>query len=91
MNFTYTGLMQSFVVPSGVTSLSVIATGASGADSVYNAGGFGSKVQTTLAVVPGAIYYILVGGAGVGNMKGYNGGGLTDYLVLDLVSRARYL
>jgi hypothetical protein len=76
ISFEYTGAIQTFVVPNGVTSLSVTATGASGADfgSQYP-GGFGSKIQATLSVVPRATYYLLVGGAGFGNTKGYNGGG----------------
>jgi hypothetical protein len=82
--FSYTGASQSFSVPSGVTSLTISITGASGgADGIY-LGGLGATVQTTLTVTAGSIYYINVGGAGTARVAGdvttvyaggFNGGG----------------
>ena len=75
--FAYTGGPQTFVVPPGVTSITVTATGASG-----GAGGWGATVQTTLAVVPGEVLTVVVGGQGTYGASGpaaggYNGGGST--------------
>ena len=67
----YTGAMQTFTVPAGVTSLTVDAYGAQGANNGGNAGGLGGRVEGTLAVTPGQILYIYVGG----QSTGYNGGG----------------
>jgi hypothetical protein len=84
IGFSYTGASQSFSVPSGVTSLTISITGASGgADGIY-LGGLGATVQTTLTVTAGSIYYINVGGAGTARVAGdvttvyaggFNGGG----------------
>jgi uncharacterized integral membrane protein len=86
VSFSYTGADQLFVVPSGVTSLSISITGASGGNSVSGSvtGGRGSLVQTSLTVSPGSTLYINVGGVGVTRVTiassttvpgGFNGGG----------------
>jgi hypothetical protein len=71
--FPYTGDPQEFVVPAGVTSISVSAYGASGGDG-WNADGAGStagrrglggNIQATLDVTPGETLCLYVGGAGV--------------------------
>ena len=82
-SFGYTGSPQTYTVPPGVTSLQVDAAGAGGGS--YNAGnyigGAGARVQATLAVVPGQVLTLYVGGAGVYSSGGggYNGGGGTYY------------
>jgi hypothetical protein len=85
--FTYTGAQETFTVPSGVTSVIVDVNGAAGGQGyVYYYGypngnpGLGGKVQATLAVTPGQVLYLNVGGAGEtagqynAGAGGYNGG-----------------
>ena len=73
VNFSYTGTQQTFVVPPCVTSINVTLNGAQGENSAVGGalGGLGANVSGTLAVTPGDILYIYVGG-----QNGYNGGGL---------------
>ena len=89
----FTGDLQTLTVPPGVTELRFTLTGASGGDSIscvvspeeYQAdGGFGAVVAATIAVTPGDVLNLRVGGAGglvtIGDYAnvgagGYNGGG----------------
>lgn len=86
--FTYTGTVQTYTVPVGVTSLQVDMQGAKGgfnsefpSGSTPSDGGNGGRVQATLAVTPGEVLNIYVGGAGgagittTGGAGGFNGGG----------------
>jgi len=81
--FNYTGSVQTFTVPSGVTSINFDVIGASGGTGYLpmSIGGNGGRIQGTLTVVPGQILNIYVGGFGVngttlsGGAGGYNGGG----------------
>ena len=76
--FSYTGDVQTFTVPSGVTSLDIQAQGGNGmgyGESSTNA--LGAQVRTTLSVTPGDEFDIRVGGAGAWGEGGYNGGGAT--------------
>jgi hypothetical protein len=73
--FNYTGAQQTWTVPAGVTSVTVDAQGAQGSNSSYGTGGNGGRVQTTLAVTPGATVYINVGQGGTISAGGWNGGG----------------
>lgn len=75
VTFSYTGASQQWTVPTGVTSIQVTAAGAQG-DGTY--GGFGAQAQATLAVTPGQILNIYVGGQGSGRNGGFNGGGSLD-------------
>lgn len=84
----YTGKQQSFVVPTGVTHVTVVASGASGP---YGAGtrfcavssGTGGLVQATISVKPGETLAVFVGGEGESGDQcgygtgsgGFNGGG----------------
>ncbi len=71
VTFNYTGNTQQYVVPAGVTSLKVKANGASGADATTGGkGGNGAYVESIIAVTPGDVLYVVVGGT-----NGYNGGG----------------
>ena len=82
--FNYTGGMQTYTVPMGVTSLSVDVYGAQGGFG-YNVPtiipGLGGRVQAVMAVTPGEVLNIWVGGKGgdggttVGGTAGFNGGG----------------
>lgn len=71
--FTYTGALQTFTVPSNVSTMSVYLWGAGGggayitggAGFTSGSGGAGAMVQGVLAVTPGSTLYIVVGKAGV--------------------------
>jgi hypothetical protein len=76
--FAYTGGVQTYTVPAGITSLSVDMAGAAGGSSYIAAGGMGGRLQATLAVTPGQVLTIYVGGAGT-TAGGYNGGGSAPY------------
>jgi hypothetical protein len=77
----YTGKEQSFVVPAGVTSITVVARGAAGAGigEYGNLSGFGGRVYAVIPVTPLERLHVYVGGAGVNygprGYGGFNGGG----------------
>ncbi|MBK6960395.1 MAG: IPTL-CTERM sorting domain-containing protein [Gammaproteobacteria bacterium] len=80
--FNYTGAEQTFVVPAGVTTITVEAWGASGWSGTGAPGGLGGYATGNLSVTPGETLYIYVGGQGtVANGDrvpaggGFNGGG----------------
>ncbi|MBL0054780.1 MAG: hypothetical protein IPP31_01055 [Chitinophagaceae bacterium] len=83
--FNYTGGMQTFTVPAGITSVTIDAYGAqggSGATGNSNIGptaggngGLGTRATGMLAVTPGQVLNIFVGGAGATPTGGFNGGG----------------
>ena len=82
--FNYTGAMQTFTVPVGITSITLEAWGAQGGIATTgngNVGGLGGYSKGNLVVTPGQILNIYVGGkgTGVGNKVlgggGFNGGG----------------
>ncbi len=82
---SFTGSMQTFTVPVGVTSLLVDASGGrgggiSGAYTYQSNGGGGGRVSAVFAVTPGHTLNVYVGGAGNGDdgTGGYGGGG-NDY------------
>jgi len=87
VTFNFTGGMQTWTVPAGVTMINIDAQGAAGGLNNYDSSGFqdtasyGGRVQATLAVTPGQVLNIYVGGAGgnapamAGGIGGYNGGG----------------
>ncbi|MEZ4920232.1 MAG: HYR domain-containing protein [Saprospiraceae bacterium] len=82
--FNYTGSEQQFVVPSGVTEITIEVYGAQGAepdDRLDNSdGGLGGYVTGVLSVTPGETLYLYVGGEGdVNGSGGYNGGGDGGY------------
>ena len=78
--FGYTGAMQTFTVPADVTSLHVLAFGARGHFSTMpSQAGLGGMVEADMAVTPGDVLNIFVGGAGYFNTGGYNGGGNGSY------------
>jgi len=75
--YDYTGLDVSFIVPAGITSLSVKMWGAGGSTVGSNtAGGGGGYTSGTKTVTSGQVYIISVGGgASSTHIGGYNGGG----------------
>jgi len=70
--FSYTGSAQTWTVPPCVTSITVDVRGAKGGGGT---GGNGARVQATLAVTPGQVLQINVGGQGACPGSGWNGGG----------------
>ncbi|WP_139923110.1 tail fiber domain-containing protein [Hymenobacter sp. DG01] len=85
LTFNFTGASQTWTVPPNVTSVQVDIAGARGRtiDNCSNCyrGGRGGRVQATLAVTPGQVLTIEVGGDRGYNPStlyqdgGYNGGG----------------
>lgn len=79
--FTFTGDVQTFTVPTGVTSMVITAQGAEGGNggTSVSGAGFGGLVSATLAVTPGSTLSIFVGGQGgtgtfASGAGGFNGG-----------------
>ena len=74
--YSYTGSSQTFVVPSGVTSVNVTAIGGEGGSS-GDPGGFGASVASTLTTAAPETLTVNVGenGAAGGGGAGGNGGG----------------
>ncbi len=90
ITYNYTGSIQTYTVPAGVTSINVWLWGAGGAGADRagsgnaGAGGSGAFVKGTLAVSPGQVLQIVVGGRGTystanGTHAGGYGGGGTAY------------
>lgn len=77
--FDFTGSLQSWTVPDGVTTIYVKLWGGGGAggNNSGGQGGGGAYVAGTLAVTPGESLQILVGGGGVNNnsTSAFGGGG----------------
>ena len=84
--FTYTGADQTYVVPAGITTMTVTLWGAGGGSSISPAGGgtqtggAGACLTGTLLVTPGETLTIIVGGPGtntsVSSARPYGGGGI---------------
>ena len=87
ITFTYSGDYYSWIVPAGVSSITVDAYGAQGGKSNYispgsHVPGKGGRVQATLTSTPGESLAIYVGGQGStatrttnAESAGWNGGG----------------
>jgi hypothetical protein len=76
--FQFTGGVQSFTVPTGVTQLEIEVWGAQGGANWVNNTNFGGYTKGTLAVTPGEVLQIFVGGQPTTTAGGYNGGGAGD-------------
>lgn len=73
--FAYTGSAQTWTVPAGVTSATADVYGAEGAfPGVGGFGGLGGRASATIALTPGQVLQINVGGAGSLQAGGFNGG-----------------
>ena len=84
VTFAYTGSIQTYTIPVGIYTISIDAKGAqggiAGATLGSSAAGKGGRVQGLLAVTPGTVLNIFVGGCGQagsssGGTGGWNGGG----------------
>ncbi len=75
--FNYTGAMQTYTVPAGVSSINIEVFGAQGGNGTTTSGGLGASMQGDFAVTPGQQFDILVGGMPATN----NGGGGGTFVV----------
>ncbi len=84
VTFTYTGSVQTWTVPGGVTSITGECWGAEGGvtSGVASSGGRGGYAKADIPVTPGETLNIYVGGMGPSVVStatgGWNGGGGTD-------------
>ncbi len=72
---SYTGSMQTFTVPAGVTTLTMTALGAQGGSGTTYTGGLGASMSGTFSVTAGQILNVLVGRQGGSNATYKAGGG----------------
>jgi len=80
INYSYTGSIQTYVVPPCITAITITAAGGAGGpgnNPSIKSGGFGAVVTATVTVVPGHTLDIVVGDAGTGFGWGGGGGGGT--------------
>jgi hypothetical protein len=75
--FDFTGAVQSFTVPPGVSQVTIDAAGRAGGAGTGAFGGQGAELAANFAVTPGETLNILVGGAG--GSAGAGGGGSFVY------------
>ena len=74
--YTYTGAEQPWIVPIGVSSITIKCYGAQGGSNQGGTAGQGGYATGTLAVTAGQTVYIEVGGqGGTTGAAGWNGGG----------------
>ncbi|TND08683.1 MAG: hypothetical protein FD123_1899 [Bacteroidetes bacterium] len=84
-SLNFTGGLQTYTIPCGVTSVTIECRGAqggggaagnsSGGATAGGVGALGGLATGTLAVSPGDVLNVFVGGAGVTPTGGFNGGG----------------
>ncbi|MAN59609.1 MAG: autotransporter, partial [Flavobacteriaceae bacterium] len=74
VTYNFTGSIETYTVPPGVTTLTIEARGAQGGDSPSSAvpAGLGAEMIGDFAVTPGQVLNILVGEQ---NTSGNGGGG----------------
>jgi hypothetical protein len=80
--FAYTGVAQTFTVPTSVTRVTITAYGARGDGESGGSGppgGLGAAVKATIAVKSGQSLIVFVGGKAKGSSGGFNGGGNGAY------------
>lgn len=73
--FNYTGAVQNFTVPAGVTTLTIDARGAQGGTFGPALGGLGAKMVGDVTVVPGQVLSVWVGQQGIASQNAGGGGG----------------
>ena len=75
ITLNYTGSIQNWTVPQGVTSITILAKGAQGGSGTTYTGGLGASMQGTFTVTPGDVLKVLVGQEGGSNTSYKAGGG----------------
>ncbi|MBK8145988.1 MAG: T9SS type A sorting domain-containing protein [Bacteroidetes bacterium] len=73
--FNYTGSVQNFTVPVGITSINIDARGAQGGTFGNAIGGLGAKMVGDVSVLPGQVLSVWVGQQGVPSQNAGGGGG----------------
>ncbi len=73
--FFYSGAMQTYVVPSGVTTVTIETWGAQGGANWVNDVNYGGYSKADFPVTPGETLYIFVGQQPNSITGGFNGGG----------------
>ena len=75
--FSYTGAIQTYTVPDGVTSIKVKCWGAAGGAGAGGKGGAGGYVESNVSVTPGEVLNVTVGqgGKSKGPPQSINGAG----------------
>ena len=80
ITFDYTGSVQTWTVPAGVTTITVDCQGAQGrSGGGAHVGGNGGRVQATVPVVAGQSADIIVGQSPTSNAGGFGGGGSATF------------
>ena len=74
IDFTFTGNIVGFIVPNTDT-YQILAFGAGGGDSEEAGPGGGAEIGGDFSLSAGEVLQIAVGGRGVGDLFGPNGGG----------------
>ena len=77
LTFNYTGAVQTYTIPVGVTSVTISAAGAQGGGNT--GGGLGASMAGVFTVTPGETLYLVVGQQGQlqigGQSQNSSGGG----------------
>lgn len=73
--FSYTGAVQTYTVPIGVTSIRIEAKGAGGGSGSGGPGGLGACMAGTFTVTPGQVLTVVVGQGGAFYYNAGGGGG----------------
>lgn len=73
--FNYTGSLQTYTVPSGVTTIHIVAKGAQGGAVASDQGGLGAMMSGDFTVTPGEVLNVIVGGQGSQANTTSSGGG----------------
>lgn len=74
-SFGFTGAIETWTVPAGVTSVELEVIGGDGGDGAVRAGGSGAKATATFRVTPGTVLEIVIGEAGQSSSENGGGGG----------------
>lgn len=77
--FSFTGSVQQFTVPAGVTEIRAAVYGAQGGANWVDNINYGGLVEADIPVIPGQILYIYVGEQPIGINGGWNGGGNGEF------------
>lgn len=77
-DFAFTGAEQTFQVPAWASALDLTLEGAQGGSDFATSANYGGKLTATLAVSPGGVLSLWVGGQAANESGGFNGGGAGD-------------
>jgi len=79
VTYNYTGAPEMYIVPAGVTQITIKAWGAQGGSNWVSNTNYGGYAKGNLAVTPGETLYVYVGEQPLSGINGgYNGGGSGD-------------